>query len=95
MTQLFDSDTRHLIPDAERARSQRAVVNSSTQVAPNPKQMLNKSVYPKKPLRVRGGFEPAHLALSLPRRLGGDLSSIVGVLVGNVDHGRHDDPVGR
>ena len=62
--------TRHLIPHAERTRSQRTVVNRSEQVAPNPKEVLNKAVYRKKPLRVRGGRETAHLSLALSR--GGD-----------------------
>ena len=87
--------TRHLIPHAERTRSQRTVVNRSEQVAPNPKEVLNKAVYRKKPLRVRGGRETAHLSLALSRRLMRHLRSIVLVLPGAVNHGRHDGPVGR
>ena len=36
--------TRHLIPDVERARSQHMMVNSSEQVPPNPKEILDESV---------------------------------------------------
>ena len=63
------ASTRHLIPDAERTRSQRTVVNSSEQVAADPKEIPHESVYRKKSLRVRGGFESAHLSLALARRL--------------------------
>ena len=42
---------------------------------------------------MRGGFEPSHLALALPRRLMRDLRSIVLVLPGAVNDRRHGRPV--
>ena len=56
---------RSLIPYTERASSQRTMVNNSKQMAPYPKEILNKSVYREKPLPVRGGSEPAHLSLAV------------------------------
>ena len=65
------------------------------EVAADTKEILHGSVHREKPLRVRGGLEPPHLALPLPRRLVGDFRPIVRVLVRAVDHGRHHDAAGR
>ncbi len=48
----------------------------------------------EKPLRVRGGLEPAHLALALPGRLVGDFRPIVRVPVRAVSHRRHHRAAG-
>ena len=40
----------------------------------------------EKPLRLPGGFESAHLPLSLSRQLMGDFDSIVGIALHNVSH---------
>ena len=87
--------TRHLIPHAERTGSQRPVVNRSEQVTADTEEVLHESVYREKPLRVRGGFESTHLSLALARRLMRDLRSIVLVLPGVANDGRHDRAVGR
>ena len=65
----LSAGTRHLIPHAERTGSQRPVVNRSEQVTADTEEVLHESVHREKPLRVRGGFEPAHLSLALSRRL--------------------------
>ena len=61
----------------------------------NPEEIQYESVYREKPLRVPGGFKPAHLSLALPRRLMRDLRSVVLVLPSAVHHGPHDGTVGR
>ena len=48
------------------------------------KEIVNESVHRQEALRVRGGFEPAHLSLAVPRRLMGNLRSIVLVPPGAV-----------
>ena len=58
-------------------------------MSPDSKEILHKSVYRREPLHVGGRLEAPHLALPLTRRLVGDLSSIVRVLISDVDHGRH------
>ena len=87
--------TRHLIPHAARTGSQRPVVNRSEQVTADTEEVLHESVYREKPLRVRGGCESTHLPLALARRMMRDLRSIVLVLPGAVNDGRHDRAVGR
>ena len=62
------------------------MVSSSEQVAAKPKEILHESVHWEKPLSVRGGREPAHLSLALPRGLMRDLRPIVFVLPGAVNH---------
>ena len=57
------------------------------------KEILDESVYRQEALRVRGGFEPAHLPLALPRWLMRDLRAIVLVLPRAVRERRHDRPV--
>ena len=76
--------TRHLIPHTERTCSQRTVVNRSEQVAADTKEILHEAVYREKSLRGRGGFEPAHLALALARRLMRHFRAVVLVLVRGV-----------
>ena len=65
------------------------------EVAADTKEILDGAVHREKPLRVRGRFEPAHLALALSGRLVRDLGAIVRVRVGDVDDGRHHSPVRR
>jgi 23S rRNA-/tRNA-specific pseudouridylate synthase len=60
------------------------MVDGPQQVAADTKEIRNESVDREKTLRVRGGFEPSHLSLALPRGLMGDLRSIVFVLPGAV-----------
>ena len=50
-------------------------------------------VYREKPLRVRSGFEQAHLSLALSRRLMRNLCAIVRVSVRAMGDGRHDRSV--
>ncbi len=71
------------------------MVDGPQQVAADTKEILNESVHREKTLRVRGGFEPAHLSLALPRGLMRNLRSIVFVLPGAVDNGRHRGAVRR
>ena len=65
----ISASTRHLVPDAERARPEQPVVNSSEQVTAHAEEIQHEAVDREKSLRVRGGFEPAHLSLSLARWL--------------------------
>ena len=65
------------------------------EMAADTKEILDGSVHREKPLRVRGRFEPAHLALALPSRLVRALGAIVRVRVGDVDDGRHHSPLRR
>ena len=65
------------------------------EVAADTKEILHGSVHREKPLCVRGGLEPPHLALPLPGRLVGDFRPIVRVLVRAVNHGRHHRAAGR
>ena len=62
--------------------------NGAQDVMSDTKEILDKSVHRQEALRVRGGFEPSHLPLALPRRLMRDLRSIVLVPPGALDHGR-------
>ena len=71
------------------------MVNRSEQVAADAKEILHESVDREKPLRVRGGSEPAHLSLALSCRLMRDLRAVVLVLPGAVHHGRHHGAVRR
>jgi len=87
--------TRHLISDAERARSEQPVVNRSEQMSIDTKEILHGFVHREKSLRVGGGLELAHLSLALPRGLMRHLCAIVGVLFRAVDHRRHHGPERR
>ncbi len=61
----------------------------------DPKEIQHESVYREKLLCVSGGFEPAHLSLTLSRRLMRDLRAVVFVPLSAVRHGRHHGPVRR
>jgi hypothetical protein len=58
----------------------------------HPEQILYEAVHGRKALHLGGRLEAPHLALALARRLMGDFSSIVRVLVRDVDHRRHQGP---
>jgi hypothetical protein len=60
-----------------------------------PEEVLNHAVRRKEPLGLSRCLEPPHLALSLPGRLMRDLSTVVRVLPGVMDHGWQDLPVCR
>ena len=63
------------------------MVNSSEQVTADTEEAEHKTMHREKPLRVRGGFEPAHLSHALSRRLVRDLRPIVGIrtkTIGNI-----------
>ena len=82
----ISAGTRHLIPDAERVRSEQPVVNSSEQVTAHTEEIEYEALDREKPLCVRGGLEPAHLPRALSRLLVRHLGPIVLVLSGAVDH---------
>ena len=65
------------------------------EVATDPEEILNGPMHREKPLRVRGGFEAAHLPFPLPGRLVGDFRPVVRVMVRAVDHGPHHGAAGR
>ncbi len=71
------------------------MMDGPQEVAADTKEILHGSVHRKKPLRVRGRFEPAHLALALSGRLVRDFCTIVRVLVCDVDDGWHHSLVRR
>ena len=62
-------------------------------MSPDSEEIQHESVYREKPLRVRSGFEPAHLSLALSRRLMRNLCAIVRVSVRAMGDGRHDHSV--
>ena len=80
--------------NTEGTRSQHAMSDVAQQVTSDTKEILHESVHRPEALRVSGGFEPAHLPLALPRRLMGDLRSIVLVPPGAVHNRRHRLAVG-
>ncbi len=49
------------------------MVDSSEQVTAHTEEIDDEAVDREKPLRVRGGLEPAHLSFALPRGLMRDL----------------------
>ncbi len=61
-------------------------MNRSEQVTAHAEEIEYGALDREKPLRVRGGLEPAHLALALSRRLMRDLRAIVRILFRTVDH---------
>ena len=71
------------------------MVDGPKEVTADTKKVLNGSVHREKPLRLGSGFEAAHLTLPLAGRLMRDFCSIVFVLPGTVDHGRHHGAVRR
>ena len=62
-------------------------------MSPDPEEIQHESVDREKPLRVRSGFEPAHLSLALSRRLMRNLCAVVLVSVRAMGDGRHDRSV--
>ena len=62
-------------------------------MSPDSEEIQHESVDREKPLRVRSGFEPAHLSLALSRRLMRNLCAIVRVSVRAMGDGRHDRSV--
>ena len=56
-------------------------------------EILDDAVHRCEPLQMGGRLEPAHLPLALTSRLMRDLRSVVFVLPGTVDHGRHHGTV--
>ena len=62
-------------------------------MSPDSEEIQHESVYRENPLRVRSGFEPAHLSLALSRRLMRNLCAIVRVSVRAMGDGRHDHSV--
>ena len=95
MTRSSASDTGHLSPDTEGPCPQEPMMDGSEEMAADPKEILNGSMYREKPLRLGSGLEPAHLALALTGRLVRYLGAIVGVLVCAVDQRRHHSAAGR
>ena len=87
--------TRHLVPETERAGPQETMVSCPEQVAADPEQMLDAAVHRCEPLQMGRRLEPAHLPLALTSRLMRDLRSVVFVLPGTVEHGRHHRAVRR
>ena len=65
------------------------MVNRSEQVATDTKEILDDAVHRCEALQLSGRLEAAHLALTLADGLMGAFCSIVFVLPGTVDHGRH------
>ncbi len=60
---------------------------------PHAKQVLDDCVSGQEALCLAGRLEAAHLSLSLPGRLVGDLGAVVGVLPRIVPHGGHGGPM--
>jgi hypothetical protein len=87
--------TRHLLPDGEGPISEHSVIGRAHEMPPNSKQVLDDSVNREESLGVLRRLEPAHLSLSLSRRLMRDLSPIVRIPARVMDHRRHDVPPRR
>ena len=62
-------------------------------MSPDSEEIQHESVDRENPLRVRSGFEPAHLSLALSRRLMRNLCAVVLVSVRAMGDGRHDRSV--
>ena len=56
-------------------------------MSPDPEEIQHESVDREKPLRVRGGFAPAHLSLALSRRLMRNFCAVVRILPRAVNDG--------
>ena len=65
------------------------MVSRPQEVSTDSEEILHDTVNRREPLALSGRRETPHLALPLPRRLVGDLGSMVRVLISDVDHGRH------
>ena len=77
------------------AGSQYPVVGWPNQITSDPEEIQDDAVDRQELLRLSGGLEPAHLSISLSRRLVRNLRPIVGVTLGDVKNRRHDGPVCR
>jgi len=66
---LDQSGTRDLRPNKEGALSQYPVVGWPNQMPSDPEEIQDDAVGRQESLRLSGGLEPAHLSLSLSRRL--------------------------
>jgi E1-E2 ATPase len=86
---------RHRIPLPECFPSQQTVVGRPEEMSAHPEEILYKAVHRGEALHLGGRLEAPHLALALARRLMGDFSSIVRVLVRDVNHARHHSPTSR
>ena len=64
-------------------------------MSPDPEEIQHESVDREKPLRVRGGFEPAPLSLALSCRLMRNLCAVVRILPRAVNDGWHQGAVRR
>ena len=64
-------------------------------MSPDPEKIQHESVDRETSLRVRGGFETAHLSLALSRRLMRNLGAVVRILSRAVNHGWHHGAVCR
>ena len=62
-------------------------------MTPDAEEVLDESVHGQESLRLTWRFESSHLSLPLPRRLVRDFGSVVLVLFGAMDDGRHHRPV--
>ena len=71
------------------------MVGRAHEVPSNGEQVLNDSVNREESLGLLRRLEPAHLSLSLSRRLMRDFGSVVGVTIRDVKDRRHDRPVCR
>ena len=76
-------------PIQQTAAAEQVVVSRPQEVSTDSEEILHDTVNRREPLELSGRLETPHLALSLTRRLVGDLGSIVRVLISDVDHGRH------
>lgn len=69
-------------------------MSGSEQMAPDAKQVLDRTVNGCESLQLSRRLEPAHLAFALTRGLMGDFRTIVGILMRAVNHGGHHRTVG-
>ena len=92
---LDPSGARHFRPSKEGTGSPYPVVGWPNQMPSYPEEIQNDALDRQEPLRLSGGFEPAHLSLSLSRRLMRDFGPIVGVTFRDVNDRGHDRPVCR
>ena len=66
------------------------MMGSPQQMTSDTEEILNDSIDRQKSLCLARGLESSHLSLPLARRLVGNLSSVVGVLLGGMDYRWHD-----
>ena len=68
-------------------------MTSLQQVASDAEEVLDESVHRQESLRLTRRFELSHLPLTLASRLMGDFGTVVLVLLGAMDDGRHRRPL--